>query len=84
MDAFVYVLRLIDRPQPRLDVSISLVHSQTGDGLALTSQLRVYRSPTFGVGPRTNRNLFLGLSVTNNYIVTLIQHVWYLQYTVKL
>ena len=62
MDAFINVVLCDIRPQPLLVVSISLVHSQTGDGLAITSQLRIYCSPTFSVGPCTNWTKCLGLS----------------------
>jgi len=42
--------------------NIVLLHSQTGGGFAITSQLTVNCPPKTGVEPRRNRNLFLGLS----------------------
>jgi len=48
--------------------NIVLLHSQTGGGFAITSQLIVNCSPKTGVGPRRNRNLFLGLSTDKHLL----------------
>ena len=70
--------KLVEEDEPSSSLSILggsssnivLLHSQTGGGLAITSQSRMYSSSKTGGLPMTNSNLFLGLSAHSNYSIT--------------